>query len=268
MIIRFRDVWFKYPFSTDWILRGLDLTIRKNTFAVVGLNGSGKTTLLRLIMGLEKPIRGEILFNGRVPNRDELQKIFYYIPVNVRNVLVGPTVFDELRKSVESSQGYVNKGFINEVIDAAGIDHLRNRKIIFLSEGERRLVAIISAIISGKKIIVLDEPTIGLDKKYREKIFSLIKEKSTNRIFIAATNDPRFAVGFEEIALIHNGVITKQGSPREVLYDIEAYDSDIYYFSNQVIQFSKLFKKRFNRKIEDPVTKTELIRELRKLFRV
>ena len=259
-------MWFKYPFSRDWILRGANFRIIGNNFAIVGSNGSGKTTLLRLMMGLEKPIKGNILFDESAATKIELRKLIFYIPVNVRNVLIGPTVVRELMRSMERNVGYVDEEVISETIEYADIKHLKDRKILFLSEGERRIVAILSAIVSGKKLIVLDEPTIGLDKRYRERLLNLIRENSSDRKFIVATNDMRFAVHFDEVALLHRGIIARQGSPREVFYNLESSYGETNYFSNQIIKFAILFKERFGEYLENPITVSELVRELTKVL--
>ncbi len=260
MEISIRNLWFKYPFSQKWVIKNLNLVISGNTIIFIGPNGSGKTTLLKLIMGVEKPNRGTITFNGKKLEKNELNKLIFYVPVNVRNVLVGPTVLDDFKKAVKNGLNHFNERTLYNFLEKWNLTKLLSRKILHLSEGERRIVAIVSSILSRKKIIVMDEPTIGLDKFYRTVVTRMIKENLDKSLFIMASNDPRFVVEFDNIAFLNDGKIIFHGETREVLYSML---DDVKYsqFVNQIVKFvneSKIILE------EKPVSPIELAQILKK----
>ena len=96
------------------------------------------------------------------------------------------------------------------------------RKLYHLSEGERRLYAIVNSFYLQKRIVLLDEPTIALDKKGREILEQLIVQaKGVKKTVILATNDPRIVTSLDRLIVLENGKICLEGTPREVLYKLE-----------------------------------------------
>ncbi|MCK4845615.1 MAG: hypothetical protein KAS95_08070, partial [Candidatus Heimdallarchaeota archaeon] len=99
---------------------------------------------------------------------------------------------------------------------------LLDKKIYHLSEGERRLISLVISFQFPARIILLDEPTIGLDKSGRELLFSLINQaKEQEKIIITATNDARIFSLFDELVVLDRSSVKTTGHPRDVLYGLE-----------------------------------------------
>ncbi len=226
-MFKLSHVWFKYPISNDWLFNDLNLELNASSVAIIGANGSGKTTLLKLLMGVEKPEKGVILFDNRKLTRKMANKYFFFVPINPRNVLLGPTVKEEL---VNSCGGNCDIGDVKNVLGMFGLKDKMENKILHLSEGELRVVSVLSALLSGKRYIFMDEPTIGLDSKYRMILIELF-EKYKDRRFIVATNDMRIIPGFEEVILLNKGEIVFKGSPTRFFLSAssETNENDHFY---------------------------------------
>lgn len=151
-----RNVWVRY--GKVYALKGVDFALPKGeALAVLGPNGSGKTTLGKVLAGIIKPTRGYVrVFNGR-PGRGYST----YVPQFPERMHVGRTVNEEA-------------GAYSNVLEAIGIDV--NAPIYSLSRGERRLVAILSAMGLRSKLLILDEPTAGMDDDLIEVFKNLVRK--------------------------------------------------------------------------------------------
>ena len=155
------------------------------TIGIVGPNGAGKTTLIRLLCGILNPSEGQILVNGKdfQKNSSEIKRIIGYLPEEP-NLYDRPTA-GELLEYFGLLYG-VSKDKINqridELLDLVGLSDRKDWAVSSFSKGMRQRLAISRALIHDPKIIVFDEPTMGLDpltsKKIREFIMTLKKEKT------------------------------------------------------------------------------------------
>ncbi len=136
-----KDLWYRYPDSENYIIRGLSLEIYEGSLtAIAGRSGAGKTTLLKILAGVLKPSRGYIRREGRA----------LYVPENPLLYLSSPTPREELRDRIDLAVEF-------------GLERALDTPIAFLSSGERRRLAIASALARGAKVVLIDEPTVGLD---------------------------------------------------------------------------------------------------------
>ncbi|MHA1448574.1 MAG: energy-coupling factor ABC transporter ATP-binding protein [Candidatus Hodarchaeales archaeon] len=209
---------------------------------LLGTNGSGKSSFLRLISGLIKPSIGTITIDGvQIKGTKKTRSVCAYVPENARLFLIGPTPKKDLVRSCN------DETFAESVLKKHGISHLADKKLYHLSEGQRRLIAIISAFHSRKKIILLDEPTVGLDSKGRKTLVSLSKSAiKKGHSVIISTNDPRLFPHFDEILVLHDKKICLSGSPADVLYDLE---NQTGLFPNQTVRLTILLEKRLQSKL-------------------
>ena len=190
-ILETRDLYFTYPDGENRkvILNEVNVSFEKGKFyTILGASGSGKTTFLSLIAALDKPEKGEILFNGEDIGKIGLEKYrrnnigivfqsYNLIPYmnGLENVMVAMSITDN---KIEGNM----KDKALEILESVGIDGTKaTRRINRLSGGEQQRVAIARAISTNVEVIVADEPTGNLDGKTSETIIDLFKELAHQR---------------------------------------------------------------------------------------
>ena len=190
-ILETKDLYFTYPDGDNRkiILNEVNVSFEKGKFyTILGASGSGKTTFLSLIAALDKPEKGEILFNGEDIGKIGLEKYrrnnigivfqsYNLIPYmnGLENVMVAMSITDN---KIEGNM----KDKALEILESVGIDGTKaTRRINRLSGGEQQRVAIARAISTNVEVIVADEPTGNLDGKTSETIIELFKELAHQR---------------------------------------------------------------------------------------
>ncbi|HHW75713.1 MAG TPA: ATP-binding cassette domain-containing protein [Xanthomonadaceae bacterium] len=223
----------EYTYSGGIVaLRDLDLSVgRGRKLAILGPNGSGKTTLLLHLNGTLRPTRGEILIDGR-PARYDRRAINHWRR-RVGLVLQEPD--DQLfAATVEQdvSFGPLNLGIsesatrerVREALEALRISHLAGRATHTLSFGQKKRVAIAGVLAMRPELLVLDEPTAGLDPHGVTHLLGALQqlhEAGTTLVF--STHDVELAYAWaDEVALFHDGAVLVQGETTAVLGDGEA----------------------------------------------
>ena len=204
-ILETRDLYFTYPDGENRkvILNEVNVSFEKGKFyTILGASGSGKTTFLSLIAALDKPEKGEILFNGEDIGKIGLEKYrrnnigivfqsYNLIPYmnGLENVMVAMSITDN---KIEGNM----KDKALEILESVGIDGTKaTRRINRLSGGEQQRVAIARAISTNVEVIVADEPTGNLDGKTSETIIELFKELAhqRNKCVIMVTHSEKIA---------------------------------------------------------------------------
>src|SRR4030042_4857351 len=164
-VIEVKDVW--KSFKTVQAVRGINLSIPMGQFvALLGPNGAGKTTLVEMIEGIRKPDTGEITIMGKhwKGNEDELHRM---IGISLQET----RFIDKLRvtETLQLFAGFFNLGkkSVAEIIDIVGLEDKRKSYVVNLSGGQRQRLAIGIALINTPAILLLAEPTTGLDPTAR-----------------------------------------------------------------------------------------------------
>ena len=173
------------------VLHGIDLEVRAGAVvALHGANGTGKTTLLRLLAGLDRPRAGTVELHGRDVTAQAAEwryPALALVPQDPGRFLL----CDNVRAEVASGAPH---GSIDEVLAALDIAALRDRHPRDLSAGERERVAIAAALAADPAVLLLDEPTRGMDPARRAALARLIRARAaTGRAIVIATHDRRFA---------------------------------------------------------------------------
>ena len=205
---------YRYAGSDTDIINGLSLGIRKGEFvALCGENGTGKSTLAMLMCALEKPRSGSVAVDGMDAfarkNRTKVRSHIGYVMQHPENQLFADTVADDI------AYGPACLGLppdeagkrVDEMLKLVGIEHLRQRSPWDLSGGERRLAAIAGVLANKPDIIVLDEPTVGLDTHAREHILSILRKlHKEGATIVIITHSLHVAAGnAERVMLLHSG---------------------------------------------------------------
>lgn len=167
------------------VLNHLNLSFKAGEItAILGPNGTGKSTLAATLTGLERPLKGSILWEGKKIGRKELIKRSFLVMQDTNYQLFTESVEEE----VLLGAAFPDKK--EEVLGKLGLRNLLDRHPMSLSEGQKQRVAIAAALLSGKKIIIFDEPTSGLDQKNMENFGQLLNQlKDDEIILLVITHD-------------------------------------------------------------------------------
>lgn len=211
-------------------LRNINLTIHDGEIvALLGVNGAGKSTLMKILAGILLPDSGTVNIGGYnlyIDDREGQKQIGYlsednplYEDMYVREYL--DYVADIYR---------VNKGEIDLLIDKTGLKQESKKKIGSLSKGNRQRVGIAQALIHNPALLILDEPTNGLDPNQRENLNRLLIEQTKNKIILLSTHLLKEVQTFcTRYILIHKGQIIADKSQRE----IESLEETFYKLTNE-----------------------------------
>ncbi len=182
VILELRNVDYVYPARAVEALKGVHLQIREGEFlALVGQNGSGKTTLAKHLNGLLKPTRGEVLFRGRPLEeirRTEMARHVGYVFQNPDHQIFSNTVREEVGFSLRMA-GMDPKAVEERVAEAlavVGLSGYEEEVPFTLTKGERQRVAVASVLAAQPQVIILDEPTTGLDYRHQRSMMEMLRD--------------------------------------------------------------------------------------------
>lgn len=229
--IEFKDVWFKYPGTDRWIIKGLSFRIdADDDLALVGRNGVGKTTLIKLLERIYDVDKGEILINGMNIKDMNLDSFYEHIGVlsqtfaqlgipAIENIYLG-----NVREKLDRAKiiNAAKQADIDEAIERLpkGYSTYLSRDVkdgIRLSGGQWQKLAIARAFYRDAKLLILDEPTSAVDALSEEKIFDSIRENAKNKTTLIVSH--RFATvrKAKRILVIDNGKIVEDGNHESLM---------------------------------------------------
>lgn len=178
------------------ILHDINLTVHAGDFvSIIGPNGGGKTTLLKLILGLLKPSKGQVLINQKSP--DHHSATVGYVPQHVNhNISFPATALDVVLMGAYSPENRfqfrlpsAKKQAALAILDKLGVGDIAERKIVALSGGQRQRVLIARALVSSPQLLVLDEPTASIDTKGQSEFYELLKELNKELTIVMVSHD-------------------------------------------------------------------------------
>lgn len=204
-------------------LSDINLEIENGMFGLLGPNGAGKSSLMRILVTLMKPSRGKVSVNGfdLMKDRGEIRKMLGYLPQDFRFFTKLKTW--EFLDYAAGLSGIKNKKIrsekVDEWLDKVGLFDVRERSANKLSGGMKRRLGIAQALIGDPQIIIVDEPTTGLDPEERIRFRNILSELSQrDTIIILSTH----IVGdissiCQDLALLNKGRVEFKGSPEELI---------------------------------------------------
>jgi len=217
-VIEVKNVW--KSFKKVQAVKGINLNIPKGQFvALLGPNGAGKTTLVEMIEGIQKPDKGEITIMGKKwrGNEDRLHRI---IGISLQET----RFIDKLRvtETLLLFAGFYNLGIkrVNEIIEIVGLEEKKRSYVVNLSGGQRQRLALGIALINTPQILLLDEPTTGLDPNARREIWDILqklKEVSETSMILTTHYMEEAENLCDYIVIMHNGVILREGTLHKLL---------------------------------------------------
>jgi len=222
-VIQVENLQFDYPDGTP-VLKGVDLVIRRGEMvAILGQNASGKTTLIKHFNGLLYPTRGRVLVDGK-PTREqslfELSQKVGYVFQNPDHQLFAETVYDEvafplrLRRLDERTIQYA----VTEALEAVGLAGYERADPFTLTKSGRQRVALASVLATKPEILILDEPTTGLDYHEQRSMMNLVQRLNENgSTIIFVTHHMWVAAEYaHRIYVVKDGQLIAHGTAREV----------------------------------------------------
>ncbi len=224
-VIEVKEVW--KSFKTVQAVKGISLNIPKGQFvALLGPNGAGKTTLVEMIEGIQKPDKGEITIIGKhwKGNEDELHRVIGLSLQETRFI-------DKLRvtETLQLFAAFFNMGKkrVDEIIELVGLEEKRKSYVVNLSGGQRQRLAIGIALINTPSILLLDEPTTGLDPNARREIWDILqklKNVSETSMILTTHYMEEAEKLCDHIIIMDNGVILREGTLNQLLGEHKTLD--------------------------------------------
>lgn len=229
--IRIKDVWFRYERDLPDVVKGLSLDIKKGEiFAVVGGNGTGKSTAMSLIARIRFPYRGKIYLEGKEIGKysdDELYHGFLGVmPQNPQSLFVKKTVREDLYEVIDGkrerkSEAYPiemkKKDAVEGIVSLTRLEGLLDRHPYDLSGGEQQRLALAKVLLLRPKILLMDEPTKGIDNHYKKELGEILRKLSEHGVTILMiSHDVEFCAQYaDRTGLFFQGnVVTSEESKK------------------------------------------------------
>ncbi|MDD3766457.1 MAG: ATP-binding cassette domain-containing protein [Eubacteriales bacterium] len=220
-IIQIREAWFRYDRNLPDVIKGLSAEIYENElYAIVGGNGTGKTTALSIIGGLLAPYRGQVLVKGeKISNiRDKYNGLIGVLPQNPQALFVKNSVLLDLYEIFRESKVEEDeqKRLINEVVKMCALGDLLGRHPYDLSVGEQQRAALAKVLLLKPQILLLDEPTKGLDAHFKQNLAEILGSlKNSGVTIVMVSHDIEFCAKFaDRCAMFFDGKIISCDMPR------------------------------------------------------
>ena len=207
-------------------LQGVSLDIPRGMFGLLGPNGAGKSTLMRTIATLQEADRGTVTLDGLdvLRNKDEVRKVLGYLPqeFGIYPRVTAETLLDHfaLLKGITNSRE--RKEIVAALLHQTNLWDVRKRKLGTYSGGMRQRFGIAQALLGNPKLIIVDEPTAGLDPQERNRFLNLLSEIGENVVVILSTHIVEDVSDLcSRMAIIAGGRVLLTGVPRDIIAELQ-----------------------------------------------
>ena len=196
-MIKAENLAFSYTGSAPYVLNGINLEIKKGEYlSIIGSNGSGKSTLIQLILNFLKPTKGKIINNakrmGYVPQRKDFGSSNF--PITVYEAL------NSYRKIIKVKDSDV----IYKSLEMVGMSEFSNALMGTLSGGQSQKILIARALMGEPELLLLDEPSTGIDSESQKEIYSLLKKMNTERKITIISVEHNLSAAISNSTLIYH----------------------------------------------------------------
>jgi len=204
-----------------WGLRDFSLTLKTGVLGLLGPNGAGKTTLMNILATITSPTDGTVKWNGiDIAGRpDELRQVLGYLPQDF-GVYPNLTAIEFLQymAAIKGLDSKIARRRIDELLALVDLTHVRRRPLGGYSGGMKQRVGIAQALLNDPQLLIVDEPTVGLDPEGRIQFRNLLSDLSGERIVILSTHIVSdVEATATEIVLINKGQLVRHAVPEELL---------------------------------------------------
>jgi ABC-2 type transport system ATP-binding protein len=206
-------------------LQDFNLTLTPGILGLLGPNGAGKSTLMRMLATITRPTQGTILWNGRdvVKDPEALRSVLGYLP---QDFGVYPNLsaqeFLEYMAAIKGMSGEKARRKISDLLDLVNLREAARRPLGGYSGGMKQRVGIAQALLNDPQLLIVDEPTVGLDPEERVRFRNLLSDLSGERIVILSTHIVSDVESTAtDIAIIHKGHLKARALPEQLLKQVE-----------------------------------------------
>jgi len=204
-------------------IKDVNMTIESGMFGLLGPNGAGKSTLMRILVTLMKPSSGEVLVNGLdlMKDRKEIRSMLGYLPQDFRffTKLKTYEFLDYAARLAGLTNTKVRNETVEKMLEEVGLYEARNRYANNLSGGMKRRLGIAQALIGDPRLIIVDEPTTGLDPEERIRFRNLLSRFSEKDVVIILSTHivGDISSTCTDMALMNKGVLSYKGAPERLI---------------------------------------------------
>ena len=236
--ISVRDVWFRYERDLPDVVKGLSLDIRRGEFyAIVGGNGTGKSTALSLIGGIRRPYRGKILLDGKPIQKYSDDELYHgmlgVMPQNPQSLFVKKTVREDLYQIIDGTKDKKSAAYpidmkkadaIEGIAELTRMTGLLDRHPYDLSGGEQQRLALAKILLLRPKILLMDEPTKGIDNHFKKELGDILKLLQKHGVTILMiSHDVEFCAHYaDRVGLFFQGNVVT-GKPTREFFSGNSY---------------------------------------------
>jgi ABC-type multidrug transport system ATPase subunit len=211
-----------YP-NGNHAIKDVNMTIESGMFGLLGPNGAGKSTLMRILVTLMKPSSGEVLVNGMdlMKDRKQIRSMLGYLPQDFRffTKLKTYEFLDYAARLAGFTNAKVRNETVEKMLEEVGLYEARNRYANNLSGGMKRRLGIAQALIGNPKLIIVDEPTTGLDPEERIRFRNLLTRVSDQDVIIILSTHivGDISSTCTDMALMNKGILSYKGAPEKLI---------------------------------------------------
>lgn len=241
--IKTKELWYRYSKEGADVLKGASISVPKGSFyAIVGGNGTGKSTLLKSICGILKPYSGKVIIDGKPLGKYKKGELFKrhlaMLPQDPQSLFVKKTVREEL---LEMVHGSASENEVDDVAEKCLVSHLLDKHPYDISGGEQQRTALAKVLLTKPSILLMDEPTKGMDNYFKQSFVSILREIE-NLTILMVSHDIEFCAKYADIVsmFFDGGVITTNTARRffsgNSFYTTSANRMSRHIFANAVTE--------------------------------
>ncbi len=223
--LEIKEAWFRYEKNAPDVLRGLSIEVPRNElFAIVGGNGTGKSTALRTICGICRPYRGKVLIDGKRFEKYRSGELFHgklaMLPQDPKSLFVRKTVREELEEMLPGTTSAADARSVKDsaiagIVQLCDIEDLMDSHPYDLSGGEQQRTALAKVLLTGPEILLLDEPTKGMDSFFKIKFAEILADlKKRGVTTVMVSHDVEFCARYADtVSMMFDGSIITTNTP-------------------------------------------------------
>lgn len=209
--IKAKELWYRYSKEGADVLKGASISVPKGSlYAIVGGNGTGKSTFLKSICGILKPYNGKVIIDGKPLGKYKKGELFQghlaMLPQDPQSLFVKKTVREEL---LEMVHGGVSENEVDAMAEKCLISHLLDKHPYDISGGEQQRTALAKVLLTKPSILLMDEPTKGMDNYFKQSLVGILRELKDLTILMVS-HDIEFCAKYADIVsmFFDGGIIT------------------------------------------------------------